>query len=355
MTAPKVNRADLGSFLTPRNRVNAATGIRFRRQYKDLRALTEEEERTAGKICLAGKRVRAVKRALQRAGAEPSEEQWAAACKLDVSTLRQYIALSATARNRLVQHNMRLAEYWVSKLVAYSGLARDIPYIDLMAEATVGLTRAAESYNGGSRFGPYATVWIRSELYRGLTRLRPDNLASHQRMMTMYRIKKAEHELGLLLERRPTDEEVAAHLRMRLDNLRAVRAAVDARIISAETKLGGADGEGADSYKDLLPRAEAENFGAETAVWRAQFQQALEVLTPFERRTVSLRFGLLDGAPKGVGTTAALMAISPEAVRQTVHRSFEKLRASPFADVLANGPPPTASVTTIGKVSARAY
>jgi RNA polymerase nonessential primary-like sigma factor len=342
------------------NRKYQDIGIKLRTQYNRLRSLTLAEEQTAGKISHISKRLKAVKKSLiSQLHREPTEEEWAGACKMNTTTLNQYLDLSAKARNRLVQHNMRLVDYWVTKILVHSDVARDISYVDLVAEGVVGLTRAAENYNGGSRFGPYATVWIRSELYRGLSRLRPGNLANHRRMMILYRMKKAEYELTEQLQRAPSDEEIAANLHMRVDYLRAIRVAADAKTISVDTAVGGetaADpGSDENTYKDLFLKADQINFSTELMLWKVQFLTALEVLTPTERRTLSLRFGLLDGIPKGVGTTAQLMTTTPEGVRKIIHKSLSKLKTSAFSEFLKDGPPIAPLTTTSGKIGARSY
>lgn len=301
-----------------------------------------------------GRQLKNIKRSLvSKLSREPTDEEWAAACKLNVTTLYQYLDLSSKARNRLVQHNMRLVDYWVTKILVHSAVAKDIAYIDLVAEGVVGLTKAAERYDGRSRFGPYATFWIRSELYQGLTRLRPGNQADHRRTMIVYRALKAESELTEVLKRKPTEEEVAQALKIGVESLRTARLVTETKTISADTPVNEDNEE--NTYKDLFLKADQISQSTEMMMWRVQFLQALDVLTPAERRTLSLRFGLIDGVPKGVATTAELMSITPECVRKTIHSCLEKLRMSAYADILEEGPPKPRMTTTNGRIGAIAY
>lgn len=86
-----------------------------------------------------------------------------------------------------------------------------------------------------------------------------------------------------------------------------------------------------------------------------EFLTALEVLSPTEKRVLMLRFGLIDGVPKGVSTTAQLMTTTPESIRKIVNRSLLKLKKSSFADILEDGPPTSPLTTLSGKIGARAY
>lgn len=252
----------LGSKLTISNRKSQDFGLRLRSQYRNLRMLTLEEERTAGKVGHIGKKLKMIKKSLVAVlNREPTDAEWAEAARLDVKTLYQYLDLSTQARNRLVQHNLRLVDYWVTKILVQSSVAKEISYVDLMAEGVVGLTRAAESYNGSSRFGPYATVWVRSELYRGLTRLRPGNQASHRLMMIMYRMKKAESELKEKLNRAPSDEEIARHLHMRVEYLQAAKRTAEAKVISADTPVSESNED--NTYNDLFMTAEQVDTSTE--------------------------------------------------------------------------------------------
>ena len=90
-------------------------------------------------------------------------------------------------------------------------------------------------------------------------------------------------------------------------------------------------------------------------MWKVDFNAALDCLNPQERRTIAIRYGLMDGKPRTVERTAALMCMSPEAVRLIVIAALEKLRQSPHADFLLEGPPQAPVTTTNGKMGAIAY
>ena len=130
-----------------------------------------------------------------------------------------------------------------------------------------------------------------------------------------------------------------------------------AKTISADSCIAGpsAEDENETTYKDLFLRADQIDISSEVMMWRVQFLQALDQLTPVERRVLSLRFGLLDGVPKKITTTAELMSMTTEYVRRVLHSCMKKLRVSAYADILEDGPPQLPLTTTNGRVGAISY
>ena len=115
------------------------------------RTLTEEEENTAGKFSQVGKRIELARKQLtKKLGRDPTEEEWAVACQMDSpEQLLVYLNLAMQARNRLVQHNIRIVDHWARRLIQHSTAGKDVSYYELVAEGLIGLTKAAECYMPG--------------------------------------------------------------------------------------------------------------------------------------------------------------------------------------------------------------
>jgi RNA polymerase sigma factor (sigma-70 family) len=366
-TAPVSSRWDFGRKLTIQNKQYSDMGLKLRKSYTKLRQLTREEEMTAGKFSNVGRRMDNIHKILNdRLGRDPTDEEWAAACKINVGELDAYQKVAKSARNRLVQHNMRIVDFWVRRIIEHSKAAKDISYYELVTEGVKGLSEASEKYDGRGPFIRYAQHFVRAELYKGLTVLKPGSFAISQNTkaaMVYLRTRKAYKILVEEFGREPSDVEIAAYLtstglNVSADTLQWARDVVNVKVISAETQFAsspGDSGENLNTYMDLYLKADQTNFSTEALMWKVDFNAALDCLNPQERRTIAIRYGLMDGKPRTVERTAALMCMSSEAVRLIVIAALEKLRQSPHADFLLEGPPQAPVTTTNGKMGAIAY
>lgn len=366
-TAPVSSRWEFGRKLTSQNKQYSDMGLKLRKSYTKLRQLTREEEMTAGKFSNVGRRMDNIHKILNdRLGRDPTDEEWATACKINVGELDAYQKVAKSARNRLVQHNMRIVDFWVRRIIEHSKAAKDISYYELVTEGVKGLSEASEKYDGRGPFIRYAQHFVRAELYKGLTVLKPGSFAISQNTkaaMVFLRTRKAYKILVEELGREPSDIEIAAYLtstglNVSADTLQWAREVVNVKVISAHTQFASSPGDSSENlntYLDLYLKADQTNFSTEALMWKVDFNAALDCLNPQERRTIAIRYGLMDGKPRTVERTAALMCMSSEAVRLIVVAALEKLRQSPHADFLLEGPPQAPVTTTNGKLGAIAY
>jgi DNA-directed RNA polymerase sigma subunit (sigma70/sigma32) len=173
-TAPLSSRWDFGKKLTIQNKQYSEMGLKLRKSYTKLRQLTREEEMTAGKFSNVGRRMDNIYKILNhRLKRAPTDVEWAAACKVNVGQLEVYQKVAVSARNRLVQHNMRIVDFWVRRIIEHSKAAKEISYYELVTEGVKGLSEASEKYDGRGPFIKYAQHYVRAELYKGLTVLKP--------------------------------------------------------------------------------------------------------------------------------------------------------------------------------------
>ena len=116
MTAPLTQtRWEFGRLLTVANKKHEDMGIKLRKKYVQMRQLTREEELTCGKVSAMGHTLERIRDMLsKKLEREPTMVEWSGACKLSVDELENYRTSSRKARHRLVQHNMRLVDFWVS-------------------------------------------------------------------------------------------------------------------------------------------------------------------------------------------------------------------------------------------------
>lgn len=344
--------------LSKQNKKYMKDGIRLREKYVKYRLMTTAEEMTAGKFAAVGKLLIGKKAALvSRLGRDVSIDEWATECKMSVESLELYLSIAKRARNRLVQHNMNLVDFHVRSIIDSTSVGKEMPYFQLVAEGAVGLSEAVESYDGRGRFSLYANPFIRSRIYKAITALRPGSILSHSTVMTYHRALKVRARLLEATGREPTIAEIAAELKLSEANVKAsMRDCVTKRnSISAQSVLSVNDDNEPTTYLDLFLSARQNARSDDAATWYSEFLDALSCLDAGERRTIEVRYGLLDGNPRSVEDTAELMAVSEESVRKMVNSSFEKLRSCCKSPRLQEGVPQSAATTLNGKKGVAMY
>jgi RNA polymerase primary sigma factor len=225
------------------------------------------------------------------------------------------------ARRELAQANLRLV---VSIAKKFRG--RGLPFGDLIQEGNGGLMRAVDKFDHrlGWKFGTYATWWVREAVGRAL--------ADHGRLIrvpthhaaTLGAMERARGELTAGLGREPTQEEIATHLRMKLDDVRALSRA-GRQPLSLNDSAANSD---EDPYMSLLADAHGEGAvaAADHKLLRERIDEVLRVLAPRDREVVELRFGLRESRAHTLDEVASRLRVSRERVRQIETRALGKLR-----------------------------
>lgn len=360
LNAPIVSRLDLLQQLSFENKRHLPEVTLLFSRYIKLKILSDDEEKTAGRFSHVGKRLRTLRKTLsQKLERDPSDEEWAAACNLTVNQLHEYNDLAMRARMRLVQHNMRMLDYWVRRFLEHTPAAKDVSYYELLVEGLIGLTKAAESYNGNNKgtFYNYAKKYIQVEIFRALTTLRRGSYVNHKTMMEYYKLNKMKWRMAETLKRLPTDEELAEGLDISVNLLQSHLRQAKLKVVSAHCPTNTNDGgvasmdgsSGASSsnsnpYKTALASASSplptyldlfladdqdqQNESIDDVLRRVDVNQMLSCLTNQERRVVSLRYGL-DGQlqPTSATDIAKLMCMSGEYIRRLHNSAMAKLRA----------------------------
>lgn len=295
-------------------------------QSRRSQLLTPEEEIRFSQQVQEGERLYKIRRQIadkrKIAPESVSDEEWAKAANLPTWELAVRIEEAEEAKRRLIESNLRLV---VSIAKRYA--SRGISLADLIQEGNLGLIRAVEKFDPerGFRFSTYATWWIRRAIARAvINNSRTIRIPVYVAEL-INKVIKTELRLQQILQRVPTDEEIAAETKMSVERVREIRrAAVEP--ISIESPVGERDNATLGEFipsQDIVPTPEDVTA---RLILREQIDMILEKLQPRERDVVRLRFGLDDGHQRTLEEVGAELKITRERVRQLELRALRKLR-----------------------------
>ncbi|MGH2508622.1 MAG: sigma-70 family RNA polymerase sigma factor [Ktedonobacteraceae bacterium] len=249
-------------------------------------------------------------------------------------------AQGQAAQQRLVACNLRLV---VSLAKRYS--THSMPLLDLIQEGNLGLLHAIEVFDAsrGYRLSTVATSWIRQAITRVIAnQARLIRLPVHIQEQLAH-LRRAEAQWIERMGRKPTAEELAAHLSLSVTTLQELL------LISSETLRLDFPLDlttSTHTLGDVLPDEPQED--PFEIVSRKMFQEHLQErmrtaflqLTPREQRILTLRYGLEDGQERTLATVGRMFGLTRERIRQLEQKALRVLRA------LLDEPPGVASDVT---------
>lgn len=283
--------------------------------------LTHEQEIVFGKQVQQMMAFLDVKEALaEELQREPTNEEWLERLEIDEATLSKALDLGTRAKRKMIEANLRLVV-----AIAKKYQKRNMEFLDLIQEGTLGLERGVEKFDPtrGYKFSTYAYWWIRQAITRAIAQqARAIRLPIHI-TEKLNKIKKVQRELAQTLGRNATPAEIGKELELDPAQIREYLS-MARQPISLDVRVGdNQDTELSDLLEDegITPL----NYTTQESL-RQDLDNLLAELTPQQREVLALRFGLEDGNELSLAKVGQRLNLSRERVRQLEHQALAQLR-----------------------------
>ena len=283
--------------------------------------LTHEQEIIYGKQVQQMMHLLATKEKLAKTqGTVITDGAWAKAVDLSEPELKAVLHRGRRAKQRMIEANLRLV---VSIAKKYQ--KRNLEFLDLIQEGSMGLERGVEKYDPtrGYKFSTYAYWWIRQAITRAIAQQsRTIRLPIHI-TEKLNKIKRAQRELTQELGRSPNVNEIAGVLELDAKEIREYLS-VSRQPISLDMRVG--DNQDTE-LRDLLEdgTASPEDYATQVLL-RQDLKNMLADLNPQQREVLMLRYGLDDGIERSLAKVGDCLNLSRERVRQLERQALDYLR-----------------------------
>jgi RNA polymerase primary sigma factor len=226
------------------------------------------------------------------------------------------------AREQMIKANLRL----VVKIARdYEGLG--VPLLDLINEGNIGLMKGVERFDPakGAKLSSYSAWWIKQSIKRALANQSKTIRLPVHVVDKLAQLRRAESKLRKVLDRDPTDEELAVELQLNPRRVEQYRQASKAPV-SLDAPIGGdetarisevvADPNAASPSDRLVREADADLV-----------REILATLPERERVILALRFGLEDDTERTLEEVGVRFGLTRERIRQIQELALKKMRA----------------------------
>jgi RNA polymerase primary sigma factor len=249
--------------------------------------------------------------------------------KTPLLTLADEVRLAArirkgdqAARNHMIQANLRL-------VVKIAQDYRDfgLPMLDLISEGNLGLIKAVDRYDPrkGGKLSTYAAWWIKHSMQRALANQSKTIRLPVHVVAKISLMRRTARTLSEKLGRDPTDEELAAELRIPVHKVAHLKT-VAVHPASLDAPLGDSveNSSLGEIVADESAVSPSENLREKAVV--ADLRHVVNSLDEREAEIIRLRFGLDGRKEMTLAEVGRKFNVTRERIRQLQQLALKQMR-----------------------------